>query len=282
MNHYNINENLNQITFTDKRFYLDNNTNTFVPSVTTILNYYPKDQFLIKWIREQGQEGLEKFKKAGEEGGLVHDLTEELDKGQTLDIRNLNLQDQPISVWNSLERYVEFRNQEDNLIPTEIEEPFVCIDNAFKFGGTIDRVVTNKVTNERFILDIKTSKSIYPYFWVQLGAYTRAYELRTGHKITDTCILHLKALTRTNKPYQGKGWKLSFCKPTTGKTWHEFYEIFKMTYKFYELQNENTKPNNTTLNLKLKLNDNIDIQKTTTENPHFPITNQKEIPKIKS
>ena len=252
-NYYDINENLNQITFNDKRFYLCNKTQQFVPSVTTILNYYPKDEFLIKWIREQGQEGLEKFKKAGTEGGLVHDLTEELDKGQTLDIRKLNLKDQPISIWNSLERYTEFRQQEDQLIPTEIEQPFICIDNNYKFGGTIDRIVTNKITKEKYVLDIKTSKAIYPYFWAQLAAYTRAYELKTGTKITDTCILHLKAQTKINKPHQGKGWKLSFCQETTNKNWQHFYNIFKMTYKFYELQNQNKEPKQTTLKLKLKI-----------------------------
>jgi hypothetical protein len=50
-----IDTNTKQITFTDNRFYsTDDGVN--VPSVTTILNAYPKDAHFFQWLKQMGEE----------------------------------------------------------------------------------------------------------------------------------------------------------------------------------------------------------------------------------
>ena len=64
-----------RIEFLDNRFYKTSSGN-FVPSVTTILEAYPKDASYFKWIKEVGSDADTIRDEAGKRGTIVHELTE--------------------------------------------------------------------------------------------------------------------------------------------------------------------------------------------------------------
>ena len=63
-----------QLTMLDARFYYAEGN--FYPSVTTILEAYPKDAAYFKWIKEVGSDADVIRDEAGRRGSVVHELTE--------------------------------------------------------------------------------------------------------------------------------------------------------------------------------------------------------------
>ena len=54
----------NQVTFVDKRYYIRPDGD-FVPSVTTVLEAYPKGAQLLEWIRKHGEDSRRILERAG-------------------------------------------------------------------------------------------------------------------------------------------------------------------------------------------------------------------------
>jgi hypothetical protein len=75
---YQIND--KQLTFLDSRFYKTDDGG-FVPSVTTILECYPKGAAYYNWLKENGKDSDEIRDEAGRRGSVVHKLTEDYDTG---------------------------------------------------------------------------------------------------------------------------------------------------------------------------------------------------------
>ena len=109
MSNYFIDTNAKQITFTDNRFYTTED-NQFIPSVTTILQAYPKDAHFYQWLKQVGTEADEIRDEAGRRGSIVHSLTEHFDAGEEVNLLdnggNIGYK---LSEWTMFERYVEFR-----------------------------------------------------------------------------------------------------------------------------------------------------------------------------
>lgn len=193
----------NQYTFTDGRYYANDNGG-WVPSVTTILEAYPKPYQLIQWLKEQGENADKIRDAAGKRGSNVHGLTEMYDNGHTVNL--LSEDGNPmysLSEWGMFERYIDFsqRFKPQHLL---IEQNIV----GNEYAGTIDRVTT--LDGKKYIIDIKTSNVIAKSYWLQLAAYERLLN-NVGIYVDGTAILHLNAATRTDGKkgdIQGKGWKL--------------------------------------------------------------------------
>ena len=156
-----FNPDLKQINFLDRRVY-KRGEGVFYPSVTTILQYMPKNKFFESWMKDVGH--------------------------------NADL---------------------------------------------IDLVV--KMNGEVWLLDIKTSNSVHKSFDLQLASYAKALEESKGIKIQRTGIIWLKAQSRgpskQKNVIQGKGWKVLQIDEI-----EENFELFKMIYKLYSLENPNTEP----------------------------------------
>jgi hypothetical protein len=60
-----------RLTFTDGRFY-QHQSGEWVPSVTTVLEAYPKPYALLQWMKEMGSKSDEVIRAAGERGTSVH------------------------------------------------------------------------------------------------------------------------------------------------------------------------------------------------------------------
>ena len=102
------------------------------------------------------------------------------------------------------------------------------------------------------LVDIKTSNSIYPSYWLQLAAYHKLLEAH-GHKdIERVGILWLNAKTRTfgkNGSIQGMGWQL------ITKSVEEIindWALFMYTHKLWLALNEDVKPKMISYQLKYK------------------------------
>lgn len=248
MNNYTINN--NQITFADNRFYTTDNGES-VPSVTTILQAYPKDAHFYTWLKQVGESADDIRDEAGRRGSIVHNLTERYDAGEEISLINdFGTLDFKLSEWAMFERYIDFRNHHDIDI---IHSEFNLIDRGLGYAGTIDRVIT--INGRNVLVDIKTSNAVHEFYWLQLAAY---YKLLSQHYqsyncVDDVAILWLNAKTRTygkGDAIQGPGWQLIFRDQDQRR---KDFDLFNATHMLWSHQNDNIKPKSFTYQIKHKL-----------------------------
>lgn len=235
-----------QLTFLDSRFYQTEDGN-YVPSVTTILECYPKGAQYYNWLKEVGKDADEIRDEAGRRGSVVHKLTEDYDAGRQVNLINeQGVINYKLNEWAMFERYVEFRSR----------FPFVtdCIElniigKEVGFAGTIDRVID--LNGEKILMDIKTSNAIYPSYWLQLAAYRALLMNVGGVKVDKVAILWLNAKTRTEgkkDDIQGAGWQL-----ITKLYSADDFELFLACQKLWQAENKIVKPKQLTYNITHQL-----------------------------
>lgn len=237
-----------RITLLDGRFYFTEE-GAPIPSVTTILNAYPKGAAFYEWLKKHGEDSDNIRDEAGRKGSKVHDLTERYDMGEEVSL----LQDDgefavSMAEWNMLEKWVEFRNR---FSPEMIEIEENILSETLGFAGTRDRIINLK--GKRLLVDIKTGTYIGKEAWLQLSAY-RAIDAANGQPPYDgIAIMHLAAKTKTEgkkDAVQGKGWQLII--EDDEKIIDEYYDIFQHTHKLWLSENAGMIPNQITYSLSHK------------------------------
>ena len=92
-----------------------------------------------------------------------------------------------------------------------------------------------------WLLDLKTSNSIHKSYDLQLASYAKALEESKDIKIERTGIIWLKAQSRgpskQKGKIQGRGWKIIEVNEIDKN-----FELFKMIYELYKLENPVTEP----------------------------------------
>lgn len=236
-----IDQEQKKITFLDSRFYFTP-SGGYVPSVTTILDAYPKGFGFYEWLKKNGEDSDEIRDDAGRRGSAVHDLTERYDRGEEVSLFGDDGSIiYKIGEWAMLERYVEFRNR----FPMEImvnEEEYVS--EKLGYAGTIDRLV--KFCGKVTLLDIKTSNSIYNHYWLQTASYTDLVKEIMGVDVEQTAILWLNAKTRGNGvkgAVQGEKWQMLF--HNQEEIEHD-KKLFAATKLLWDTENASLKPKETT------------------------------------
>jgi|TARA_R110000782_G_scaffold134262_2_gene226622 hypothetical protein len=231
-----FNPQLKQINFLDRRVY-KRKEGVYYPSVTTILQYMPKNKFFESWLKDVGHNSDLIMRRAGKQGTQVHEACEQLVLGNEVswmdDYGNAKYSQ---IVWEMILKFADFwRTHKPELISAE---DFVWSDEH-KYAGTADLVV--KMHGEIWLLDIKTSNSVHKSFDLQLSAYAKGLEEAKGIKVERTGIIWLKGHSRgpskQKNVIQGKGWKVLQVDEI-----EENFELFKMIYKLYSLENPNTEP----------------------------------------
>lgn len=247
---YRIDFTSRQITFLDTRFYLSD-AGTYLPSVTSVLDCYPKPAAFYEWLKKVGEDADQIRDEAGNRGSTVHKLTEQYDAGEEVNLideaGNINYK---LLEWSMFERYVEFRRRfEFEVIFSELN----LISDTLGFAGTLDRVI--KIGDKVLIIDIKTSNSLYDHYWLQMAAYEKLLaEVQPDLKIDGYAILWLNALTRTDgKPgsCQGKGWQLIERKPEDKE---RDWPLFQATYQLWQAERGSMKPKEQSYQLSHKFN----------------------------
>lgn len=247
-----------RIQFLDSRFYRTA-SGVFVPSVTTILEAYPKGPQYYEWLKRNGQDADEIRDEAGRRGSVVHEATEALDGGAELSL--MTEEGEPkykLSEWAMIGRYAEFRER----FPARIHAVETKLaSEELGYAGTLDRVMTMP-DGRTLLVDIKTSGSVWPSYWLQQAAYLELVH-QTGfiaHMFPDgpvpeigLAILWLNAKTRgegKGDAIQGHGWQLvEQPRPTP-----ELFDLFRKTHGLWLAEHANDKPKTTTYKLNLKLN----------------------------
>ena len=237
MSNFILNTNTKQVTFLDNRFY--QHESGYVPSVTTILNAYPKDAHFYTWLKQVGENADELRDEAGRRGTVVHDLTERYDRGE-----ECNLMDEygrigyKLGEWAMFERYVDFCNrfQFDILLNEQN-----MVSPSLGYAGTIDRLVD--LNGKTLLLDIKTSNAVHDHYWLQLAAYNELLTEAYGYNpVEDRAILWLNAKTRSfgkKGDVQGVGWQLIF---RDHDKFDNDLKLFNATKLLWDTQNQTLQP----------------------------------------
>lgn len=227
---------MNRLEFLDSRFYLTPE-GKYVPSVTTILEAYPKDASFYKWLKEVGQDADTIRDEAGRRGSIVHNLTEKYDSGEECFFLDDNGFPQvKLGEWAMFERYVDFSTR---FAPKIQMMECNMISDKLGFAGTLDRVIT--LNGKNILMDIKTSNNMHNSYWLQLSAYAKLLQ-EEGHNVDGVAILWLNAKTRTNgkkDDIQGIGWQLL---TKTMEEMEESWKLFCNTHELWKSINADIKP----------------------------------------
>lgn len=255
---YMVDEVEGRIQFLDSRFYKAG-PELYVPSVTTILEAYPKGAAFAEWLKRNGEDADEIRDEAGRRGSVVHHMTETLDMGGTLELMTPDgLPQYKLNEWAMMERYVEFRKRFPMWMHA-IELNMVSADLGY--AGTLDRVVTLKEDGATYLMDIKTSGAIHDAYWMQQAAYLNLL-IHTGHIAKlfpdgnvpeiHLAILWLNAKTRTDgsgKAIQGTGWQfIRQPEPTA-----DLLDMFNCVHAVWTKANKTMKPRLTSYKLSHQL-----------------------------
>ena len=227
-------ENSKQINILDQRFYRFNDE--YYPSVSTILNYFPKGKFFEDWIKANGFNSEIIAAKAAEEGKQVHDAAERFINGEEIEWLDQNgTAKYSLDVWRMILKFADFWNRYK---PKVISVEYHLFSPKYKYAGTADLIV--EIENEMWLLDIKTSNSLHTKYDLQTAAYASAWNETHDVPITKTGILWLKAATRTdgkNGVMQSKGWQVKIIDNI-----EKNLETFLKIQDIYKLENPNDKP----------------------------------------
>lgn len=241
-----ISEDKKMLTFHDNRFYKRNNE--FYPSVTSILQMFPKGEHFETWLKKVGFSADYLVKKAAEEGTLVHDLAERYLKREELSY--LYEDGNPRyshSVWEMFLKFIDFW---ETYNPTLIETEIHLFSDELKVAGTCDLIV--EIDGELWILDLKTSNHISLTYEIQTAIYGKCYEECFGKKVKNYGVLWLKSSKRkANKDKMcGKGWEI--IQPV--RTYEENIEMFKKLQDIWSIVNPKPTPNSSDFKLTVKRN----------------------------
>ena len=231
-----------QVTFLDSRYYTNDNTN-YYPSVTTILDVYPKGFGFEQFLKDVGNNATEIVTRAAEFGSKIHNLTEDLNNGHEIKWADENgVAKFTLQEWQALLKFAEFWRL---CTPTLIANEKSFCSELLGYGGTLDRVVI--IAGVRWLIDIKTSNYIHTSHELQLAAYAELWNHFNPHEpIEQTGILWLKASTRTQKIdpekniFQGNGWQLK----TFNRHYTDAFTIFKYTQEIWREENPTYRPAN--------------------------------------
>lgn len=148
------------------------------PSCTTIIDaVYPKDSFLIQWIREQGLGGQAIFEKAGEEGTEAHIAIDALVRGEGVDAREMSEK-----VKKCIQAFIDWTKEFN---PKFLASEEMLASHAYKFAGTRDLLCElNYVDGKKkyqgiYCVDYKTSSMIHDKHKIQNAGY---WACRKTHK----------------------------------------------------------------------------------------------------
>lgn len=275
-----------QITTVDERWYSRSETNPdtgipetiFRPSVTYIVDYYPKGPGFMRWVKTNGDESDQIARLAADRGYKVHLAVAALNQGGTVNWRNDRFLNPTTGMEEHLSteeytgvlsyadwQYVEGR-QMFNILGSE----FVTWPNpeglaedtgypiaAFLYAGTVDLKVQQIATKEEMrtrykgwqferdsigIIDFKTSKDIWPSHKMQ-GA---AYAVSEGADWAATVQLNYQR-TKTRR------WKFT---PIDVRHW---FKLFMSTKNIWNEENEGVEPLQRDFPLEVKLGKKVEV-----------------------
>lgn len=152
--------------------------NKTLPSVTTICACYPKGDGFYRWLANIGWDEAQNIKEqAGVIGRNVHSRIEEFIKTEDMDFENITLEEIDM-LKNFIEWWYDLKNKK--VIASEI----AVVNKKVGYAGTVDLIM--EIDGEKWVIDIKTPKNIWPSHEIQLAAYKHC-----GHEDAKIGIIQL-------------------------------------------------------------------------------------------
>jgi len=231
---YHLDEQVKQINLFDERFYNIDGRDIF--NVTGWLEAFPKGAGFKKWLMETKDPDAIRD-EAAQIGSEVHGMIEDTLKGQT--IKWIEGQTK-LETWEKYLAWCRFWKDlnEDpkatldlklgrksvtflNLLPDFTE--FVAIGD--NYAGTVDKMISIKLSDGStlyYLLDWKTSSSIYDTAHLQISAYAKAIEKKFGIVVSNCYIV------QTNPNVNKKGYKVAEVKNIDAE-----FNMFRATQRLY-------------------------------------------------
>lgn len=169
------------------RYYIEENGKKVrVPGTTTITGVLAKP-VLKYWANKIGLQGIDVRKyvdAAARVGTLAHEMVEYYLAGERLDLSDYT----PNEVKGAKRAFRKFIvwAKPHNIKPLLLEYPLVS--KTHRFGGTID--FYGDLDGLPTLLDIKTSKALYPEHFLQVAAYALLLEAN-DHYVARVYILRI-------------------------------------------------------------------------------------------
>lgn len=168
-----------------QKYYTSDGTQ--VPGVTTILGVIDKSRMLVPWANKLGLQGIESGKYVDETaviGTLAHEMVQQDLGGPDWD-RAKYSPDQVDQAENAFLKYLEWAKGR-TMKTVFIEEQMVS--DKYRFGGTVDWF--GEMDGKTWLIDIKTSKALYPEHLYQVSAYRRLL-VEKGLKVDRVGVLRI-------------------------------------------------------------------------------------------
>lgn len=232
-----INQLENKITIPDEHFYQSSKTKEWLPSVTMLLEAFPKGAAFVMWLKQVGMNASQILKEAAEIGSNVHAGIDQFVKSGKLNYLGSN--DQELWKWEEWELLCRAMEFFENHSPEILVHEFSFAIDELGYGGTIDMICM--LSGLRWVIDYKSGNNVYESHFLQIAAYAKAWNyLNPEYQIDKVGILHLKADTKKQieGKIQGKGWKLCQSKASID----EDFEYFNYCQKLWNKANPGSKP----------------------------------------
>lgn len=203
------------------RWYLTDD-GVYVPSVTTILQVYPKGDRFLRWMGDSAsyEEAIAKRDTAGDRGTTVHQCIAYLLAGETVTM--------DADVDPKVPKFIQgFLNWWHEWKPTLIDAEFSVV-SKMGYAGTADILV--EAMGCHYLIDVKTSAACYPSYHLQTAAYA-AGAREGGHTVDQRGILLLKTTTK-------KGWSFIESEHTWLEDWDAFTACQKIFHYEYGIEPE--------------------------------------------
>jgi hypothetical protein len=181
-----------------------------VPGVTTIIGGQLgwNKNVLMNWARREALAGNDPNKvrdEAADSGTCTHYLIECHIKKIPPDLTDFT-QRQIDAAMFGYKAFLDWEGQ-NKLDYKHIE--IGVVSEAYKYGGTVDMIAQR--VGVLWLLDLKTSKAIYPDHKIQVAAYRKAYEEQEQEQIHECHILQLSKEDGSFQHYRLSDEQVDYC-----------------------------------------------------------------------
>ena len=213
---------------------------SYYPSSTWISGYYPKGTYFYKWLAGKGWNEAEAIKQsAADKGSRVHYACEDLDRGKEIKITDTYLnprtkQREELSK-EEVDCIISYRDFLDETKPVLLAQEITSFGDVY--AGTADKIfaIGDKKNREIWIIDLKTSQSIWPEHELQISSYSHMEIDYKKLGISDTEWKKRKmAILQIGYKKNRKGYKFTEIE--------DKYHVFKTAYKIWQNENSDMKP----------------------------------------
>lgn len=241
--HRTVRDNLVCITSLDERYYKIGNEERgesvkYMPSVTWVLDYFPKDKFFTQWLKANGEESDNIRDAAADRGNVIHNAITHIEHGNELRVDTLlngrdGVRQMTGDEIEAVMSYLDWK-KESGMKLVLADETIVSDDLGV--AGTLDLLMEDE--EAYWLIDIKTGKTIVPSYHSQVAVYKQGILENTPEGLV------LK---------KGKPIKLAILQVgyTLNKKKFKFTEVedemealldFKMAHHFWKRANEGKQP----------------------------------------